>query len=72
MGSGWKNDFDNMFLWDTVNETSTQKKRGGGSRKHSHNCGYDADSVNQMDDMELWKWEHKFIEEQLKKYTKQH
>ena len=26
MDNGWEKDFDNMFLWDTVNEGPSQKK----------------------------------------------
>ena len=28
MGNGWEKDFDDMFLWDTVNEGPSQKKKG--------------------------------------------
>lgn len=67
MSKSWKKDFDDRFLWDTVNEDHSEEEReedsgDEGSQDHQQLQSYVFD--------ESWKWEHKFIEEQLKKYTK--
>lgn len=72
MDNGWEKDFDDMFLWDTVNEVLSQKKRGEGSREHPHSQSNAFNTINEDAEkqMELWKREHQFIEEQVKKYSK--
>lgn len=72
MRKSWEKDFDDMFLWDTVNEDPSQKKRGEGSREHPYSQSNAFNTINEDAEkqMELWKWEHKFIEEQIKKYSK--
>ena len=72
MDNGWEKDFDDMFLWDTVNKGPSQKKRGEGSREHPHSQSNAFNTINQDAEkqMELWKREHQFIEEQVKKYSK--
>ena len=72
MDNGWEKDFDDMFLWDTVNEGLSQKKRGEGSREHLHSQSNAFNTINEDAEkqMELWKREHQFIEEQVKKYSK--
>ena len=71
MGNGWEKDFDDMFLWDTVNEGPSQKKRGEGSREHSHSQSNPFNTINEDAEkqMQLWKEEHQFIEEKVKKYS---
>ena len=72
MDNGWEKDFDDMFLWDTVNEGLSQKKRGECSREHPHSQSNAFNTINEDAEkqMELWKREHQFIEEQVKKYSK--
>lgn len=48
-----------------------RKKKGEGSREHSHSQSNPFNTINEDAEkqMELWKEEHQFIEEQVKKYS---